>query len=129
MRLREQFDLTWDRLNIERRIIHVPADQAKGRRLHDVVTFEPAIIALRALPRHIKSRRVFWHRDGARFRHLDRGFKAVAKRAGIKDVRWHDLHRTHGCPLHPGAWLVTGDGAGPVWSPQHRDGAEGLCLP
>lgn len=42
---------------------------------------------------------MFWHRDGARFRHLDRGFKAAAKRTEIKDLRWHDLRGTHGCRL------------------------------
>jgi integrase len=99
LRQREQFDLTWDRVDLERRIVHIPADSAKGRRSRDIVLLEPAIVALRALPRNIKSRCVFWHRDGARFRHLDRGFKAAAKRAGIRDVRWHDLRRTHGCRL------------------------------
>lgn len=99
LRLREEFDLTWDRVDLDLRVIHVPADQAKGRRSRDVVLFEPAVAALRSLPRHIKSRRVFWHRDGARFNHMDRGFKAAAKRAGIANVRWHDLRRTHGCRL------------------------------
>jgi integrase len=60
---------------------------------------EPAIEALRGLPRHFRSRLLFWHRDGARFRHLDRGFKTAARLAGIRDVRWHDLRRTHGCRL------------------------------
>jgi integrase len=99
LRLREQFDLTWPDVDLAARLVRIPAARAKGRRTRDVVLLEPAIDAMRALPRHIKSRFVFWHRDGARFRHLDRGFKAAAKRAGIKDVRWHDLRRTHGCRL------------------------------
>jgi integrase len=99
LRLREQFDLTWDDVDLSARLVRIPAARAKGRRTRDVVLLEPAIDALRALPRHIKSRLVFWHRDGARFRHLDRGFKAAAKRAKIKDLRWHDLRRTHGCRL------------------------------
>lgn len=99
LRLREQFDLTWNDVDLASRLIRIPAARAKGRRTRDVVLFEPAIEALNGLPRHFKSRFVFWHRDGARFLHLDRGFKAACKRAGLRDVRWHDLRRTHGCRL------------------------------
>lgn len=99
LRLREQFDLVWDDVDLESRLIHIPADRAKGRKSRSVVIFEPAIIALRSLPRHIRSRRVFWHRNGQKFLHLDRGFKAAARRAKTKNVRWHDLRRTHGCRL------------------------------
>lgn len=99
LRLREQFDLTWDDVDLASRLVRIPGPRAKGRRTRDVVLLEPAIEALQSLPRHFKSRLVFWHRDGARFRHLDRGFKSAVKRAGLRDVRWHDLRRTHGCKL------------------------------
>lgn len=99
LRLREQFDLTWDDVDLAGRLIRIPAARSKGRRTHDVVLLDQAIGALDTLPRHFKSKLVFWHRDGARFRHLDRGFKSACKRAGLRDVRWHDLRRTHGCRL------------------------------
>lgn len=99
LRLREQFDLTWDDVDLPGRLIRIPGERAKGKRTRDVVLLDQAVEALRSLPQHFRSKLVFWHRDGARFRHLDRGFKAAAKRAGIKDVRWHDLRRTHGCRL------------------------------
>ncbi|AMN41088.1 tyrosine-type recombinase/integrase [Rhodoplanes sp. Z2-YC6860] len=99
LRLREQFDLTWDYVDLPGRLIRIPGERAKGKRSRDVVLLDSAVEALSALPRHFRSKLVFWHRDGARFRHLDRGFKAAATRAGIKDVRWHDLRRTHGCRL------------------------------
>ncbi len=99
LRLRELFDLTWDNVDLASRLVRVHGALAKGRRSRDVVLLEPAIEALQSLPRHFKSRLVFWHRDGARFRHLDRGFKAACKRAELIDVRWHDLRRTHGCKL------------------------------
>jgi integrase len=99
LRLREQFDLTWDDVDLASRLVRIPAPRAKGRRGRDVVLLDPAIEALQSLPRHFRSKLVFWHRDGARFRHLDRGFKAACKRAGLRDVRWHDLRRTHGCKL------------------------------
>lgn len=99
LRLREQFDLKWSDVDLPARLIRLPATRTKSKRSRDVVLLEPAIAALNGLPRHFKSPYVFWHRDGARFLHLDRGFKAACKRAGLRDVRWHDLRRTHGCRL------------------------------
>jgi integrase len=98
-RLREQLDMTWEDIDLTRKVARVTAVRAKGRRTREVVLLDPAVSVLQALPRHIKSRLVFWHRDGARFRHFDRGFKAAARRAKIDDIRWHDLRRTHGCRL------------------------------
>ena len=99
LRLREQLDMTWEDIDLARKVARITAARAKGRKTREVVLLDPAVSALHALPRHIKSRFVFWHRDGARFRHFDRGFKTAARRAKIGDIRWHDLRRTHGCRL------------------------------
>jgi integrase len=99
LRLREQLDMTWEDIDLVRKVARITAVRAKGRRTREVVLLDPAVSVLHNLPRHIKSRLVFWHRDGARFRHFDRGFKAAARRAKIGDIRWHDLRRTHGCRL------------------------------
>lgn len=99
LRLREQFDLTWDDVDLAGRLIRIPGARAKGRRSRDVVLLEPALAVLDSLPRHFRTKLVFWHRDGVRFRHLDRGFKSACRRAALRDVRWHDLRRTHGCRL------------------------------
>ena len=76
LRLREQLDMTWEDIDLARKVARVAAARAKGRKTREVVLLDPAVSVLRAIPRHIKSRFVFWHRDGARFRHFDRGFKA-----------------------------------------------------
>src|SRR5581483_6543371 len=34
-----------------------------------------------------------------RYATLDKGLRAACRRAGVKDVRWHDLRRTCGCRL------------------------------
>jgi integrase len=97
--MREQLDMTWEDIDLARKVARITAVRAKGRRTREVVLLDPAVSVLHTLPRHIKSRLVFWHRDGARFRHFDRGFKAAARRAKIGDIRCHDLRRTHGCRL------------------------------
>jgi integrase len=51
------------------------------------------------MPRHIRSEWVFHHDRGQRYIHMDKGLKAAARRAGIKNLRWHDLRRTCGCRL------------------------------
>ena len=38
-------------------------------------------------------------RTGTRYTQIARGLYAAAKRAGITDLRWHDLRRTCGCRL------------------------------
>jgi len=70
---------------------------------------------LQAMKRSDATAAVFWHNNRGRvdaqrskrarvlkprrFLTMDRGLKAAAKRAGIVDLRWHDLRRTCGCRL------------------------------
>ena len=63
-----QATMTWEDIDLARKVARVAAARAKGRKTREVVLLDPAVSVLRALPRHIKSRFVFWHRDGARFR-------------------------------------------------------------
>ncbi len=52
------------------------------------------------LPYHLRTDFLWVNpQTGTRYRTLDRGLKAACKRAGIADVRWHDLRRTCGCRL------------------------------
>ncbi len=120
LRSEEQFSLTWDRIDMTRNELVIPAALAKSKRERKVVILEEAMDVLRRTPRHIRGSFVFHHglavkaanakemrlvrptragKDGERFRHLLRGLKEAARRAGMKDLRWHDLRRTHGCRL------------------------------
>lgn len=99
LRLREQLDMTWEDIDLARKVARVAAARAKGRKTREVVLFEPAISVLRTLPRHIKSRSC----SGTATAHASATSIAASRLRpdGRKlfDLRWHDLRRTHGCRL------------------------------
>jgi integrase len=55
LRLREQLDMTWEDIDLSRKVARVAAARAKGRKTREVVLLDPAVSVLRAIPRHIKS--------------------------------------------------------------------------
>jgi integrase len=117
LRSEEQWGLTWDRVDLARKQVIIPKEMAKGKRERTVILLDPAVEVLKRLPRHIRSPFVFFHggplpstkplaaprrvsrttKDGDRFNHMLRGLKKAAERAGLTDLIWHDLRRTHGC--------------------------------
>lgn len=119
LRQEEQFSLTWPQIDLTRKQLTVSAETAKGKRERTVILLKPALKVLARMPRHLTSPYVFHHgaattkrgaaragaaarperNDGERFNHLDRGLRNAADRAKVKDLRWHDLRRTHGCRL------------------------------
>lgn len=117
LRSEEQWGLTWDRVDLARKQVVIPGDIAKGKRERTVILLDEAVAVLRRLPRHIRSPYVFFHgapkvkapgerkrinrveKDGDRFNHMLRGLKKAAERAGVANLIWHDLRRTHGCRL------------------------------
>jgi integrase len=91
MRRSEILGLTWDRVNLERRMIYLhrtksgkPRWVAIGDDLHEL---------LEALPRHAKHDRVFTYR-GKPMDSLKRSWEAAREAAGIPGVRFHDLRHT-----------------------------------
>lgn len=96
LRREEQFSLEWDQLDLARARIKLGRDTKTGIP-REVPLFGRTAQIPAQLPRHIRSPYVFWHQDGRRYNNMDKGLKAAARRAGIKDLRWHDLRRTFGC--------------------------------
>lgn len=94
LRLEEQFSLTWDRVDVAARTITLDSQLTKSGLSRLVPILPRAAQFLAHHPRHIKSPYVFRHDDGARLNNMEKGLKAAARRAGIKDLRWHDLRRT-----------------------------------
>lgn len=100
LRREEQFALTWDRVDLARARITLGRETKTGIP-RDIPFIGRTAQILAQMPRHIRSPYVFWHDDsknGARrYVNMEKGLKAAARRAGVKDLRWHDLRRTFGC--------------------------------
>ena len=98
LRLEEQLSMTRRQIDWQRKEVHVPVTKTDTPRT--VPLSDEALDALRSLTTHLHSEYVFWHGDGRRYLRVTRGLAGACKRAGINDLRWHDLRRT--C----GSWLL-----------------------
>lgn len=100
LRLEEQLSLRWQNVDFPERKVFVPRTKTGTPR--EVPLTEEVVSVLRTLPHHINSPYVFCKRDGSRYGKLTRGLSGAANRAGVENLRWHDLRRT--C----GSWLLQG---------------------
>jgi integrase len=97
LRREELFGLTWAQVDLLRGIIDTTQRTKSGRSRKAPITQRSAQI-LAHLPRSLQSPHVLVNPDtGLRYVQMNKGFKAAARRAGIADLRWHDLRRTAGC--------------------------------
>lgn len=101
LRLEEQLSLTWPQVDLTRRRVVIHA--TKSGRPRTVPLNERAGTIAGTLPRRVgkpgEPDWVFTKSDGSRYGKLTRGLAGAAKRAGITDLKWHDLRRTCGCRL------------------------------
>lgn len=85
--------LRWDQVDIVRKVLRIPADQAKGRQPIRIPLSFPALQVLHAQSgQHHES--VFTY-CGRPIRCVNtRAWHQALQRAGIQDFRWHDLRHT-----------------------------------
>lgn len=89
----------WEDVSIERRQIRVP--ETKNGRAHTLHLSDEAVAIVREIPRIEGNLHVFvGRREGAHLVNVDKAWRRVRERAGIPDVRLHDLRRT------VGSWLA-----------------------
>lgn len=89
----------WEDVSLERREIRVP--ETKNGRAHVLHLSDEAVAIVRDIPRTEGNPHVFvGRREGAHLVNVDKAWRRVRERAGIPDVRLHDLRRT------VGSWLA-----------------------
>lgn len=97
LRLEEQLSLEWSQVNQRRQELTLTKTKTSNPRVVPLTDKAAQILAQQ--PRHLTSPYVFCKPDGSRYLRLTRGLDGAASRAGIADLRWHDLRRTCGCRL------------------------------
>lgn len=85
MRRGEILSLTWENVDLKRRVAHLP--ETKNGESRDVPLSSKAVALLKSLPRPINGGRVFPVTETA----ITEGFERAAHSAGLADIRFHDL--------------------------------------
>ena len=97
LRLEEQLSLEWKQVSVPRREVRVTVTKTGIART--VPLLPRALDVLHKQVRYFNSPYVFTKSDGTRYGKRTRGLAGAARRAGISDLKWHDLRRTCGCRL------------------------------
>lgn len=85
--------LTWQQVDLERKLAWIHPDQAKARKAIGVPLNETAIAVLRSeVGKHPE--RVFTYAREPIFQVSTKAWYSALTRAGIEDFRWHDLRHT-----------------------------------
>lgn len=97
LRKDELLSLRWPQIDLERRVI-ITTTMTKNGRARMVPLPERSRTILGTIPRRLDTDYVLVNpTTGDRYVTLDNGLHGAMRRAGIKDLRWHDLRRTAGC--------------------------------
>jgi integrase len=95
LRQGEQLGLRWRHIDLVNRILTVPRSKHGGAR--HVQLNDTALAVLRSMPRHLRSDIVFATTKGTPINPANlahRVFRPAIERAGIADLRWHDLRHS-----------------------------------
>jgi len=95
LRMREMLSLTWDRIDLAQRRAWIPGTRMKAGRPHGIPLNTDAVKVLRELRTlNPEGRHVFQWRGKPVDDCNGHAFKDAATRAGMPDLRWHDLRHT-----------------------------------
>ena len=94
MRLEELLSLKWDQVDLGRKEVRLVVTKSKQPR---VVPLSPRAVAiLVAAGRNAQDKQYVFTNPttGSRFKTIKRAFRTACKRAGVQDIRFHDLRHT-----------------------------------
>ncbi len=93
MRRGELFDIEWESIDFDNRIITVKAETAKSSRVRHIPISETALEVLEAWQAQapLKTGRLFPADDGGRLDNVRKSWASILKEAKISDFRWHDM--------------------------------------
>ncbi len=94
LRKEEPLSLKWDHIDLERNVLKV--EDGKGGYMRFVPINETAKFQFLKLKEKKKGDYVFHDKYGKRIKDIKRSFGSAVERAGLQDVRFHDLRRTFG---------------------------------
>lgn len=92
----ELLSATWDQFDLEKAVWTKPSSHTKTKKVHRVALSEPALALIEGLwrRREIPGRYVFPSVKGQHRKSLKAAWADIRVRAGIEDVRIHDLRHT-----------------------------------
>jgi integrase len=103
----EVLNMQWTQIDFDQAVWRIP--QTKAGRPHLLPLPKPVMELLRSLPRQDESLYVFCgHRKGRPLVNVSKPWKRIRTRAGLQDVRVHDLRRTLG------SWLAVSGASLPL---------------
>ena len=96
MRREELLSLRWDQVNIERREVRLSVTKSKRPRVVSLSDRAVAIFVATASTDQ-STLYVFTNPESrTRYTNISRGFRSACRRAGLEDMRFHDLRHTFG---------------------------------
>jgi len=89
----ELFDLCWENVDIDRRILTVSGATAKSKRTRHIPLNKEATVVLASWRKQTGRREglLFVNDDGNRFDRVNTSWRRLLKSAAITDFRWHDM--------------------------------------
>lgn len=91
-------DLTWDRVDFERRIIDLRVDDGKWRKGRAVVPMNHALTAVLSVAHEARLSEYVVEFGGGPVKSIRKGFSSAVRRAGLKDVTLYTLR--HSAAVH-----------------------------